>query len=174
MSSNAQPPQTPLKNAQAIEKLKELAEKASVCMFCTELDKLPITSRPMYLQEVDSEGNLWFISSTESHKNREISNDERVQLFFMNNGKSEYLSVYGRAHVYTDKNTIEEKWSVLANAWFDGKDDPTVSIIRVGAEEGYYWDTKAGKLVSMLSFLGAIVTGTNTDNRDGVEGTLLI
>ncbi|HND89460.1 MAG TPA: pyridoxamine 5'-phosphate oxidase family protein [Saprospiraceae bacterium] len=172
MSATASPPQTPLHSQKAVEKLKELAEKASVCMFCTELDQLSITSRPMYLQEVDEEGNLWFISSTESHKNQEIVEDDRVQLFFMNNGKSEYLSVYGHAHAYTDKATIEDKWSVFANAWFDGKEDPTVSIIRVAPESGYYWDTKAGKLVSMISFIGAIVSGTNTDNRDGVEGEL--
>lgn len=171
-STTVNPPQTDLHDAKAIEKLKELAEKASICMFCTQLDQLPITSRPMYLQEVDKSGNLWFISSTESGKNMDIEQDNRVQLFFMNNGKSEYLSVYGKAYIYTDKTTIEEKWSIFANAWFDGKDDPTVSILRVSPENSYYWDTKAGKLVSLISFVGAIISGGNSDNRDGVEGNL--
>ena len=58
----------------------------------------------------------------------------------------------------------------MANAWFDGKDDPKVSIIRVEPRETYYWDTKAGKLVTLLSFVAAAVTGKQTDNSDGVEG----
>lgn len=38
---------------EAIEKLKELSEKARTCMFVTELDQLPSNSRPMSLQECD-------------------------------------------------------------------------------------------------------------------------
>ena len=30
----------------------------------------------------------------------------------------------------------------FANAWFDGKDDPNVSILRIAPEDVYYWDTK--------------------------------
>lgn len=92
----------------------------------------------------------------------------------MNNSDSEYLSVYGNAFIYKDKATIEEKWSPMANAWFDGKDDPNVSIIRVEPKDTYYWDTKAGKLVSLLTFAAAAITGNKTDNSDGVEGTAKI
>lgn len=143
-------------------------------MFCTELENVPVNSRPMTLQETDDSGNLWFISSDTSNKNFEIKEDRRVQLFFMNNSDSQYLSVYGDASVYKDKTTIEEKWSAMANAWFDGKDDPNVSIIRVVPKESYYWDTKAGKLVSLLSFVAAAVTGNKTNNSDGVEGNATI
>lgn len=126
----------------------------------------------MYLQETDTDGNMWFISGEDSHKNAEVRQDERVQLFFMNNDKSEYLSVFGSATIHTDRATIDDKWSVFANAWFNGKEDPNVSIIRVAPTDAYYWDTKAGKLVSMLHFISAIVTGGNSDNKDGVEGEL--
>lgn len=68
-------------------------------MFCTNLKEFPITSRPMGLQETDEEGNLWFISSADSNKNFEIKDDKQVQLFFMNNSDSEYLSVYGSAYI---------------------------------------------------------------------------
>jgi len=164
-----------LTHLEAIKKIKELSESAKICMFCTELETLPINSRPMGLQETDDEGNLWFISSDDSNKNFEIKEDRRVQLFFMNNGDYQYLSVFGKASVYKDKTTIEDKWSPMANAWFeDGKDDPKVSIIRVEPTETYYWDTKVGKLVSLFSFVAAAVTGKTTDNSDGVEGNATV
>ncbi|MEO8253449.1 MAG: pyridoxamine 5'-phosphate oxidase family protein [Flavobacterium sp.] len=164
-----------LTQKKALEKLKELSESARICMFCTDLTQLPTNSRPMSLQECDEEGNLWFLSSTESNKNFEIKTDNRVQLYFMNNGNSEYLSIYGKAFIYKDKNTIEDKWSPLAKAWFkDGKDDPKVTVIRVTPDETYYWDTKAGKFISMLSFISAAVLGKETDNSDGIEGNLNI
>ena len=162
-------------STEAIKKLKELSEKARTCMFVTNLrESPPSNSRPMSLQECDKEGNLWFISSKESHKNMEVQNDNLVQLYFMNNGDYEYLSIVGNAFIYDDKNTIEDKWSVFANAWFDGKDDPNVSIIRVTPKDVYYWDTKFGKFVSMLHFVSAIVVGKNTDNSDGIEGKIEI
>lgn len=164
-----------LNNQEAVKKLKELSESARICMFCTTLDQLPIAARPMSIQECDEEGNLWFISSSDSNKNFEIGEDKRVQLFFMNNGSSEYLSILGEAFIYKDKATIEDKWSAFASAWFEeGKNDPLVSIIRVTPSDVYYWDTKAGKLVTMLTFAKAIVTGKKTDNSDGVEGKLTV
>lgn len=127
----------------------------------------------MTIQECDEEGNLWFLSSADSNKNFEIEEDNRVQLYFMNNGSAEYLSVFGKAFIYQDHKTIEEKWSPLAKAWFEeGKEDPKVSVIRVTPDETYYWDTKAGKFVTMVSFIAAAVTGKKTDNSDGVEGNL--
>lgn len=164
-----------LHSQEAVKKLKELSESARTCMFCTELSTLPNNARPMSLQECDQEGNLWFISSSDSNKNFEIKDDNRVQLYFMNNGSSEYLSIFGKAYIYTDKNTIEDKWSSFANAWFEeGKDDPKVTIIRVTPDETYYWDTKAGKFVSMVTFIASAVTGIKTDNSDGVEGKLTV
>ena len=73
-----------LSQKEAIKKLKDLSESARICMFCTDLDTLPNSSRPMSLKETDEEGNLWFISSDQSHKNFDIKNDNRVQLYFMN------------------------------------------------------------------------------------------
>ncbi len=144
-------------------------------MFVTNLNtKPPFNARPMSLQECDEEGNLWFISSKESNKNMEIDRNNQVQLYFMNNGDYEYLSILGNAFLYDDKATIKDKWSVAANTWFDGKEDPNVSIIRVEPRDVYYWDTKAGKFVSMMYFVSSILTGKKTDNKDGVEGKIKI
>lgn len=163
-----------LDQKKAQEKLKEIAEKARVCMFCSELNKIPQNSRPMSLQECDEDGNLWFLSNATSNKNFEIQEDNRVNLYFMNNGDYEYLSIFGKAYVYKDKETIEEQWSAMANAWFDGKEDPEVTVIRVSPEETYYWDTKAGKFVSMLHFISIAITGQKSDGSDGVEGKLTV
>ena len=163
-----------LSREEGIKKLKELSEKARICMFCTDLESLPVKGRPMSVQEVDEEGNLWFISSAESNKNFDIGADDRVQLYFMNNSNAEYLSIYGRARIYKDRATIEDKWSNMANAWFDGKNDPDVTIIRVSPEQTFYWDTKYGKIVSLLNFAVAAISGKNTDNSDGVEGKISV
>ena len=162
-----------LKSNEAIDKLKSLIAGNKTAIFCTELNKLPITSRPMAVQEVDDEGNLWFISSATSNKNFEINKDDDVQLFFSNSSSSQFLSFYGHATIYNDEEKIEELWNPIAKAWFeDGKDDVKVTIIKVSPSNVYYWDTKDGKIISLIKMAGAAILGTKPDI--GVEGKLKI
>ncbi len=158
---------------EAIARLKEIAEDIKVCMFCTDLATLPLTTRPMGLQEVDDKGNLWFISSTSSNKNFEIKHDDRVQLLFSKVSASEFLSVYGQATIYKNQQKIDDIWSPIARAWFEeGKKDPHVSVIKVRPVDVYYWDTKDGKIVSLLKIAASAVTGMKADG--GVEGKINI
>ena len=158
---------------EAIDKLKSLIDGNKIAIFCTELTKLPIQSRPMAVQEVDDEGNLWFISSENSNKNCEIKKDDDVQLFFSNSANSQFLSFYGHATIYTDPEKIEEIWNPVAKAWFeDGKEDQDISVIKVSPKDVYYWDTKDGKIISIFKMAGAALLGTKPDI--GVEGKLNI
>jgi len=162
-----------LSNEQAIEKLKDLAETARICMMSTSLDNRPIPCRPMTLQEVDDKGRMWFISSKQSDKNYQLRKDAELQLTFINSGKSEYLSIYGTADIYTDQKHIDEHWSAMANAWFDGKEDDDVSIIAVSPSDIKYWDTKHGKLFDMATMAYSAITGDRSVDG-GVSGKLSV
>lgn len=151
--------------------MKELAEAVDICMFCTQLGKAPFEARPMSTQQVDDDGSIWFLSNAESNKNFDISQDDQVQLLYADRNSSEYLSIYGRADVLRDKQKLDEVWSNMAKAWFtEGKNDPHVTLIRVRPEQAYYWDTKHGRVVSMLKIVTAMVTGKSMD--DSIEGKL--
>ena len=164
---------TDLKAQEAIEKLQDLVDHESICMFCTVLQNQPVKTRPMGTQLVDDEGNLWFMSSLKSHKNAEIAINNTVQLFYSNPGSAEFLSVFGTATISTDRNKIEELWTPIAKAWFtDGKDDQDISLIKVTPLTAYYWDTKSSKMVSLIKMVASMFTGSAPD--DGVEGTLKV
>lgn len=153
----------------AIEKLKKIAEETDVCMFCTQSNELPFPTRPMDTQEVDEEGNFWFFSGMESNKNKELRQDDTVQLIYANVPKSQYLSVTGKVDVYTDHAKVEELWSGVLKTWFkEGKDDPNLTLLRVRPQEAYYWDTKDGKIISMLKITVSAITGASFDGS--VEG----
>jgi general stress protein 26 len=162
-----------LVNAEAIEKLKELANAADICMFTTSLKRLPLSSRPMSTVQVDDEGNIWFLSKKSSEKNKEISKDHDVQLFYASKASAEYLSVYGSAAILTDRKKAEEIWTPIAKAWLtEGVNDPELTIIKVVPKDVYYWDTKSNKLVFLVKIFSAVITGKTMD--DGVEGKLKI
>jgi general stress protein 26 len=160
-----------LMHAEGIEKMKELAESAKICHFVTALDEKPLNSRPMATQEVDDQGNFWFLSKESSYKNSEIDEDPEVQLFYSNTGSSEYLTVFGYAEIIHDRKKLEELWSPFAKTWFtEGKDDPEISIIRVRPVDAYYWDTKNNKLISLMKIATGAITGKTMD--DGIEGEI--
>ena len=160
-----------LENTKAVEKIKELAESADVCMFTTSLTRLPLSSRPMSTRAVDEEGNIWFFSRISSHKNEEISADDRVQLFYASRNSSEYLNVFGKASIIKDIEKAKELWSAMAKAWFnEGVDDPELTLIKVKPLHVYYWDTKHNQLVALIMMAASAVSGKEMD--DGVEGTI--
>jgi len=161
-----------LEGKEAIEKLRELAEKAESCFFCTNIKTgLPVSARPMAIIQVDDEGNLWFLSSKDSHKNQEITAEPLVHLFFQASAHSGFVNIYGIATITDDKAKIDELWKPIVKVWFQGgKDDPRISAIKVTPSRGYYWDNKHGNLVAFAKMAASLVTGKTLD--DSVEGKL--
>lgn len=156
---------------EANKKIRELAEKADSCLFTTNLSALPLTTRPMSTREVDDSGCIWFFSREGSHKNKEIEKDNRVQLFYANTGSYEFMSIYGRATILKDEAKAKELWSSIAKTWFnEGYDDPELTLIKVEPEHGHYWDTKDGKMISLLKMIAGAVTGKEIET--GVEGEI--
>ena len=170
--SNATSPIQDLNGSEASEKLKDIAEHAGTCFFTTKIGE-NADSRPMAIQKVEPDGSLWFISSVDSHKNKEILEDDKVHLYFMNNSKYEYVFIKGTATISQDKALIEKYWSAFANAWFDGKDDPRVSVIKIVPYDGYYYETKDNKIFALLKMSFNAITGVKTEDG-GVEGSLKV
>src|ERR1700761_2686110 len=142
-SINSQQPETNRKNLigdEAAKKIKELAEQAQSCFFCTDLSSgKPFATRPMSPQKVDEQGNVWFLSADDSHKNAAIQKDPSVQLLFQGSHHSVFISLYGTATISKDKEKIKELWEPIVKTWFtEGEDDPRITVIKVEPQDGYY------------------------------------
>lgn len=157
---------------EAIKQLKELVEQAPTCFFCTAVPTGEShATRPMSVQQVDDEGNLWFLSASDSHKNQEIALDPKVKLYFQGSPHSDFLFLSGLATISTDKEKIKELWEPIIKTWFtEGMDDPRITVIKVTPAEGYYWDTKHGTAVAGIKMLIGAAIGKTLD--DSIEGKL--
>ena len=161
-----------LHGTEAIKKIKELTGKAPSCFFCTKIETgKPFITRPMSVQKVDEDGNLWFLSSNDSHKNDEIENGSAVQLLFQGSNYSDFLNLYGTATISEDKEKIKELWNPMFKTWFtEGINDPRVSVIKVTPEEGYYWDTKHNMAIGLIKRVAGAIMGKTMD--DSIEGNI--
>lgn len=160
-----------LNGAEAIKKIKALAEDKT-CFFATGISSgKSLNVRPMAAQKIDNNGSLYFLSANDSHKNQDLTHDPNVQLLFQGSAHSDYLSVYGLATISTDKDLIKELWEPLLKVWFtEGEDDPRITVIIVTPKEGYYWDNKHGNAIAMVKMAAGSVMGKTID--DSVEGSI--
>ena len=152
-----------LNNTEAKKKIKELAEGIDFTMMATDLNNQPFHVVPMSTKQVDDAGNIWFLSNKNSEHNKNIEKETKAQLIYADKGNFEFLSVYGRASISTDRNKIEELYGSGDDAWFDGVDDPNITAIKIQPDDAHYWDTKNGKVLSLLKMAKAAITGNEPD-----------
>jgi general stress protein 26 len=160
-----------LEARQAVAKMREIILSAPTCFFASGLSQMPFHLCPMYAQDVDRGGGIWFFSGADSVHNELLEKDSRVELMFSNNGKHEYLAVFGNATISRDMDKIDELWGTMVKAWFPaGKDDPNLTLICVEPQKVHYWDTRENRLVALGKILLSAVTGRVLEA--GVEGDL--
>ncbi|MFD1095016.1 pyridoxamine 5'-phosphate oxidase family protein [Salegentibacter chungangensis] len=152
-----------LSSSEARKKLADLAQDIGVAMMVTNIGHKPLSAIPMSTKKVDENGNIWFLSRLDSEHNNHIVKDNDVHLLYSKPSGMEFLSVYGKASVSTDKKILEELYSKIDDAWFDGIDDPNLTALVVSPKSAYYWDTKQNKYISLLKIGMSALNGNQKD-----------
>lgn len=159
-----------LDNREAIDKLKSMVEKIDIGMMCTNTaEMVNLHAVPMSRQEVDDNGNLWFLFSSESETFQNLQKDKHISVLYSDVSNYNFLSINGIAEVSTDQARIEKYWNKMVEGWFEkGKDDPTIRVLKVTPSEAHYWDNKSNKLVTFLKVAVSAISGQKMDiGREG-------
>lgn len=153
-------------NKETTEKLNELIKDIKIAMLTTN-DNGIFRSRPMATQEADFNGELWFFTSSQTHKTEEIEKDNRVNVSYSEPSDNRFVSMSGTAELVNDREKIEELWSPLYLAWFPkGLEDPNIVLLKVTVEHAEYWDATSSSLVEAFGLLKSLVTGERTAGGD--------
>ena len=122
-------------------------------------------SRPMALQEVEFDGDLWFFASRSSRKVAHIAVNPQVNV--TTSSSSSWVSLTGHAVVVDGLAEKRRLWNAVVEAWFpDGPEDPDVVLLRVEAASAEYWDSPGGRVASLISFAKAKATGRPYDGGE--------
>ncbi|MDT7827106.1 pyridoxamine 5'-phosphate oxidase family protein [Pricia sp. S334] len=150
-------------NEDARAKIKELVENIDFAMMETHLGAKQTHIVPMSTKDVDDDGSIWFLSNKNSEHNNYIRDDDSIQLIYAKPGDMEFLIVFGKASIITERPVLEKYYGKTDDTWFDGVDDPNLTAIKVRPEDAHYWDSKNGKLVSLLKMGVGAITGEEQD-----------
>lgn len=139
-----------------------IVESAKIALLTTITPSGELHSRPLAAQDVEFDGDLWFFTQDPSSKVEDILGNPHVNAAF--ESSDGYLSVAGTAEIVHDRSKVDQYWSRAVEAWFpDGKDDPTVALIKVNATSAEFWASNEPRAVTALKIAKAALTHTRPD-----------
>jgi general stress protein 26 len=158
----------------AVAKIAELVSDARIGMLTTMTSTGAHVSRPMGLQQVEFDGDLWFFAYEDSAKVAEITATPSVNVAFSDTKASSWTSVSGRAEIVHDHAKAEELWNPMLAAWFPhGLETPGLTLIKVHADSAEYWDGPSSKAARLVGIARAAITH-NPDAFPGENATVTL
>ncbi|CAN5409683.1 pyridoxamine 5'-phosphate oxidase family protein [soil metagenome] len=128
-------------------------------------------TQPMTAQiETDDSGPIWFFTSSETDLVAALKSKSRADLHFVSKGHELFASVEGDLEVDTDRATIDRLWNPFVAAWFEGKDDPKIRLLRFDPGHGQIWLNEHSLFAGVKMLLGR---DPKNDYKDKVVETQL-
>ncbi len=154
-----------------LDEMHELIAGIETAMLTTRRADGMLVTRPMATQQRGPLGDLWFVTSIETHKVEEIRANPDVGVGYYDDGTKEWVSVSGRATLSQDRTRIRELYEKDWKAWFGdeggdrdgGPDDPRLALIIVDAQAVHYMKAKHGKVRTLFEITKGVLTGSEPD-----------
>lgn len=145
------------------EHIQSLLHDFSNAMLVTRTPEGQLRSRPMVIADVESNTNIWFVTSLEAPKVDEIQSAPDVCVTMQSRHK--FVSLSGTAQVLRDSSKVAELWQESWQVWFpEGRDDPSLVLLKVNTSEGEYWDNSGVRGLKYLIKAGkASLAGERPD-----------
>ena len=124
-----------------------------------------LTSRPMTLQEVEFDGDLWFFAERSADWLTHIAASPQVNVGVGSGGT--WVSLTGHAAIVDDVAKKKDLWNSGVEAWLpQGPEDPSVLLVKVDGDTAEYWDSPGNRLATALSFVKAKTIGGKPDTGE--------
>lgn len=148
-----------------VQKVAELIKKFRFAMVTTTSASGKLLARPMTVQKVEFDGDLWFITARDSHTVTELMVNPVAGVSFASNDT--WVSLAGTATMIDDPEKVADLWTPEVQAWFpEGPADPHTVLVKFSGESAEYWDSPGGQIASVINVIRSKVTGTSPDGGE--------
>lgn len=136
-----------------------IIEDVRVAMMTTfGSDGLP-ASRPMWVQEVDQFGQIWFFTSTSSYLVQQVRQNPKVHVTFADSRKNKFLTAHAMATEVQDHQKMKQLWDPTLKAWFkEGLETPGIVLLKLQMDDAEYWDSPNSAVVRIAGLMKAMVS----------------
>jgi general stress protein 26 len=122
--------------------LVSLLQDFDTAMLTTRKRAAGLHCRPMSIAAADDDGTLWFVTSLNTAKADEVSEDTRAMVTFQRPNQCVFLN--GDIELVLDRQRLGTLWKEDYRKWCASKrepgPDPYFVLLRFTPREGEYWD----------------------------------
>ena len=148
------------------KKVAELVDGIRIAMLTTH-DGERLVSRPMATQDVEFDGDVWFVTERSAPWVGQLGSNPQVNVAYA--GSSSWVSLSGTARVVNDESRLREYWNTFTDAWLEGgPENPENVLVHVEAHSAEYWDSPGSKVTQVLNLVKARFTGERYEADQGV------
>lgn len=149
--------------------LKELEEKLWCALKSDRTVMLGVDgaedghSRPMTACIEGDSGPIWFFTGKPNAVVEKLGQKHRAIAAFSAKDHQLFASIQGNLSATRDRAVIDRLWNPFIAAWFDGKDDPKLVLLRFDPEQAEVWLNESNFMAGVKMLLGV-------DPKEDYEG----
>jgi len=154
-----------------LKKFYKMAEAMEIAMMTTRRPDGHLESRAMATQKWNAGADLWFVTTENTGKLRDIAHDPHVNLAYYKDRTREWISVSGLATISRDRQKIHELYAEDWKIWFPDEgdprhgtpDDPRMVLIGVDVHAAVFLEVDKPQPVVLYEMAKGWLTGTDPD-----------
>lgn len=112
-------------------------------------------ARPMTALVEGDRGPIWFFTSQSNAVVESLACSDRAIAAFSAKNHDLFASIHGKLSVDQDRQVIDRLWNPFIAAWYDGKDDPKLVLLRFDAEHAEVWLNESNLVAGVKMLFGA-------------------
>ncbi len=131
---------------------KALRSDMTVMLGCDGAPPRPMTAA---LEDKADSGPIWFFTSSETELGQALVPGSKPGLMtFASKGHDIWASASGTLTIDMDREMIDRLWNPFVAAWYDGKDDPKLRLVRYDASEAQLWQDGSSLVAGIKMLMG--------------------
>ena len=125
--------------------------------------------RPMTAMAEDDRAPIWFFAGRPNSLVDLAGQGHTAHLLLTSKGHDLFAAVTGRLSLHNDPAVIDRLWNPFIAAWFEGKDDPKLALLRFDPDEAEIWKNENNLLAGIKMLLGVDPKKDYADNQGTVD-----
>lgn len=112
-------------------------------------------ARPMTaVFDGDDRSTIWIFTAKDTEIARNTGDGHVATGYFASKGHDLFATVHGMLMPSQDRSRIDALWNPFIGAWFEGKDDPKLQLLRFEPQTAEIWLNDSSLLAGIKILLG--------------------
>jgi general stress protein 26 len=111
--------------------------------------------RPLTAQLDGDRSPIWFFTAIDTEIVENLNKGNHAVATFTSKGHDLFATLHGRLTIDNDPAMIDRLWNRFIAAWYDGKDDPKLALLRFDAENAEIWADASSLIAGIKMLIGA-------------------